>query len=161
MKRSHFSFFLALLFTGCSWLFQGSGTPEAKQAVLRSANDFLTAVATGRTTSLQELVAWNEYRERKDDKKAHEIVEREANALRAAFPLKSHPLMDLTPVDIAVRGDFAVVMLRKRADEGAPRIEVRFAWADGGWLVIDDNIFGPRGIAEAALSAARRDEAKN
>ncbi|MCC6952538.1 MAG: hypothetical protein IT290_00320 [Deltaproteobacteria bacterium] len=138
---------LVFALSACSIIFGSEGTPEAKQAALLATNHYLTAALAANPAALQDSVAWSDYTSNKGASATLANAIAQAEELRAAFPLKDHPLTDLIPTEIWARGDTARIRLKKRSKPAAPEIEVTLIWAAGGWLVVSDNIFGDGEIA--------------
>lgn len=148
------AFFVGMCFfalASCSSIFAKEGTPESKRAVLLVANEYLTAVLVGKTQKLSDVVAWGEYFENNEGL-TKETIESEILLAKKRFPLAEHPISDLIPVSVDVRGDNAVVTLRKNNKPESPLIIINAYWAAGGWIVRDDNLFGAEGVITNALS---------
>ena len=138
----------AVLLSSCSMLsFGGSeATPELKLAVLGVTNDYLRSIAQGNSQHYQETVLWIDYIANKHNAVSKaECLKRVAD-LKGRYPIENHPLLDLVPLEVSVRGNNAVVRLRKRTQPEAPEIIVKLIWDGSGWVISDDSLFGEKGL---------------
>ncbi|MCC6221213.1 MAG: hypothetical protein IT291_08250, partial [Deltaproteobacteria bacterium] len=64
-----------------------------------------------------------------------------------------HPFVGLDVIDASVRGNTAYLKFQKFKQPDSPIISIKLYWIGGGWLIVDDSLFGKEGlIAELSQS---------
>lgn len=143
---------LLLLTASCARFLGHEGTPEAKRAALMVVNQYLTAVANGRSAAITDLIAWQEYLKNKDDEITKAEIVTQIDRSKKMWNVSDHPLMNLAPKEIDVRDNDAVVVLRKMNAPQNRLIQIEAQWIGGGWIIVNDNLFGKTGVITDAVT---------
>lgn len=149
-----FTLLFSMALNGCSLFGRSEGTPEAKYAVLVVVNQYLTAIASGRSSAIRDAVAWSDYRRKNGEQLTSANVEQIVEALKGKFNRENHPLVDLDVKDLELDDNLAKVSLQKRNDSDAQLVKLELVWTGGGWVIVDDNIFEDGGVLQTSLSAS-------
>jgi len=140
------SLLLVASFGGCFSLSQPL-TPEARTAVLRVPDEYLRMIAVGTSAAVEGMVGWVEYMERTGGKtRKEEILETVRQMQNRYQTPEKHPLLGLSLLKFDGGDDNATVNLRKGSN--GPEIKLELAWTGRGWLIVGDNLFGPKGVLQ-------------
>lgn len=146
--------FLAILLlstTGCSNLFRSEPPPDLKKAVVLVSANYLRYLVQNNKKQVEDLVFWAEYLDRVStggaftkpqyflqmDQLANNFSPRDA---------ENHPLLGLDLLDVDYSSNAARVVFQKFGNPNAPQIEIHLAWIGRGWIIVEDSLFGLRGL---------------
>jgi len=118
-------------------------TPEEKLAVVRVCDEYFRNIALGHYSQAEGMIAWAEYEPLKEGVTRAMFTERIV-ANKSRWTIEQHPLLGVDILDVKVRGDYATVLLEKKALQR--NYEIKLVWAGRGWLILADNLFTENGV---------------
>jgi hypothetical protein len=142
--------------TGCSMLFGKPEMTEVKKAVIFVSANYIRHIVQNNKPQIDAMILWTDYLEAEGRggtfSKPQYYLQLDFFA-KNFLPRnsKKHPLLGLDVVDVEVGENSAIVTFKKFGQDDAPNIEVALIWIGRGWLIVDDSIFGHRGLVAQSL----------
>lgn len=127
-------------------------TPELKIALIRVSGEYLDKINNSRFDEIQGMIILGDYL-REDKRMSKEAFIAQIAKARLTWKDKpqSHPLVGLDLESMELKGNDAVVKLKKFKVSDSPIIELKLHWSGQGWLIYDDNIFGQGRLMEKLI----------
>lgn len=141
--KSFLKFVLIALLSSCSLTSAGPDNPEVKEVLVALSNNYLISVVNGNFGEINSVIIWAEYLGEKEKHFSKQKYFDQLSSLDGRYTLDNHPLLKLELEDADISDNHSYLTFRKNNSE---IIKLSFMWAESGWLLVDDNLFGKAGL---------------
>jgi hypothetical protein len=138
--------------SGCS-LFGSSAsdinlTPEVKAAVKRVAAEYIGSAVDGNFRYAQSLILWSAYLANKGGNYSKVTHLQQMGLIKKIGAVDSNPLLNLQIKSFETSdNEVTITAYNQLGTKNQPGVSVTLLWAGQGWLIVDDSIYGPNGLA--------------
>ena len=143
MIKSFFTLLLLFTLSSCSLNDSSSDNPEVREVLIGVSNHYLINVINGNFTELNSVILWEDYVANKGGTFSKNEYLKQLSLLDGHYTIDNHPLLNLEPKKIKISGNYADLSFKNKNSD---QIELYYTWAESGWLLSNDNLFGEDGL---------------
>jgi len=150
MKKKLISYiafiFLLSLLCSCSRSSSLNENSALKRTLVNVSADYLNAIIRGDNRRVKSKMFLSSFISSKKQPFKSKDLDRQLSSLNSRWNKNNHPLVNLDVIKVEKNQDDAYLEFRRIKSENSPLISIKLLWAGSGWLVVEDNLFGPEGL---------------